>query len=346
MAIDSTGISIYVKNAEDPILSAFLQAVPFDQYGTIMTGIKQDQQIVFIDNLPDMVLADAACGTGTPVSATMSQKLWEPKAFRGDVEQCEVDLRNVALFRQASADAAGRPDLTENDVFFAIITELLSRRAAFDAHKIAWFADTAAASPPLTNAGLIPYFNLIDGLWAQFDAAVTAGDMTRVTIAANAEATTAAQLANLTAADAYAAFEEVIDSADPRLFQSQYTPVIVATRTMVRALKRYMRGQGVDLSFARIEVDQGQLSFDGIPIVEEAAWDSTIASAFDNGTTLDRPHRIVLTAKENVQLGLGSGEDIMQLKQGYDERDEVYYGKVKGWIDAKYMFDYLTVVAY
>jgi hypothetical protein len=130
MAIDSTGISIYVKNAEDPILSAFLQAVPFDQYGTIMTGIKQDQQIVFIDNLPDMVLADAACGTGTPVSATMSQKLWTPKAFRGDVEQCEVDLRNVALFRQASADAAGRPDLTENDIFFAIITELLSRRAA------------------------------------------------------------------------------------------------------------------------------------------------------------------------------------------------------------------------
>ena len=352
MALDATNVDIYVKNAEDPILESFLNAVDFSIYGTVVTGITQDQQIVYIGNLPNMLEQDGGCGTGNPVSATATQKQWNPRPFRGDVEQCESDLRGVALFRQANAAAANRPDLTRNDVFFSVITQLLSDRTAFDAHKLAWFSDTAVTSPPLTSPALVPKYNIIDGLWKKFGDAVTAGDMVRITIAANAEATKAAQLANLTAADAYAALESLVDSADPRLFARGLTPVIVLTRTMHNAIKKYIPAQSSVLEFGRLTRNaDGSLFYDGIPLIAEPAWDSIIASDFvtDKGLpteVLDRPHRMVLTVKENIQLGLGSGDDIMILKQGYDPREEVYYGKVKGWIDAEYNFDYLTVVAY
>ncbi len=87
-------------------------------------------------------------------------------------------------------------------------------------------------------------------------------------------------------------------------------------------------------------LDGGDLTFRGIPVINQPTWDTTISDQ----SWLLNPHRAVYTTSENLMIGT----DIMDptsTKVFYDELNEKFY--IKGQFDmgVQYLFDEWTVYA-
>jgi len=351
----SAGFQYYVENADDVLLQDLLEVVQFSEYGTVTTGVVNQRQIAMMGNLPQGLISNATCGDADPVSNEISQKVWDPKPLRFDVEQCEADLRQSAYFRELLAEAADRPDLDQATVFSTLIINMVQQRMGFDAHRSAWFNDTGYTTE--VSAGDLPYFNTVDGIWKQVadevaSPTITGDTLNRVEITENSLGNYDAQLAGLTPADAYGYIKDVYDATPPEFWQASGEPVFLVTRTIEQGYRAYMEAQGNDLSFGRIERDTGRLIYRGVEVISMPMWDATIRGHFLLGapasTPADRPHRIMLTKKDNIVLALGSGNDLLQVKTYFDANPTVekWYASMKSWLDAKLLWNYKTVVAY
>lgn len=357
----SAGFQYYVKNAEldNALFQDLLQAVNFGEYGQIVTGMVNDEQIAMMGTLPKGIVANNTCGDADPIGSEMAQKVWQPKAHRLDTEQCEATLRQAAMFREFLAAAADRPDLnlTEANVFNNIIINMLQQRMALDVHELAWFSDTTYVGGTDIVAGALKHFNTIDGLWKQiFDEVasptITGDTLNRVTITENTAANYNAQLP-ITPAAALGYLQSLYAGRSNRFTQDGADAVFLVTRTIEEAFRTYMDTQGVNDSFARIEQDTGRLFYRGIPVIPMYEWDAVIEQYFvvgDPATVPAQigPHLAVLTKTDNLVLGLGSDQDLLQVKTYYDANPTVekWFGMMKGWIDVKLLWNYRMVVAY
>src|SRR5690606_34852031 len=103
------------------------------------------------------------------------------------------------------------------------------------------------------------------------------------------------------AVNVFTALTEGVD-IDERL-TGDAAGVILATRSLVMNYKAYLRNfPNIDASYNRIEGGFAEMSFGGIKIIEVSDWDRIIKNNFNNGTTLDLPHRAIYTTLENLQI--------------------------------------------
>ena len=84
----------------------------------------------------------------------------------------------------------------------------------------------------------------------------------------------------------------------------------------------------------------------GVTIYAFDFLDRTILADFNSGTALYRPHRAILTTKQNLQIGLDAMSSMSQWSMYYDEDDETNNIKAKYKIDAKIVVDHMIQAAY
>lgn len=137
----------------------------------------------------------------------------------------------------------------------------------------------------------------------------------------NLTGTRAATTANVAAAalttdEALSTFESMRAAAPDEMLENKDMLVIFATRSMVENYKNSLQAVGAGEQAYTATIDGVQrLTWDGIPIIEKASWDTTINTKLAKAY----PHRALMTYKEALIAGTDGSEDSMNLELYYDQ---------------------------
>lgn len=322
-----------------------------DAIHSIATGIKAKQQIVFLGRLGLVGKKRASCDpTPNAGGVSMSEKFWDPEYIGDRFEQCWKDLL-PSFFVWGMKNGLQKEDLTDTD-FANFMEDRLSDAIAESILRHAHFGDKAAevvgSGGNLTAGTDKTYFNVIDGLWAQWIDIATADTDRRVTIDKNAETTFADQkfdATDTTAKVAESIFEALKYNADYRLRDSSDL-MILCTQSLADQYAKELRSRNIDASYQRIEGGYRALMFEGIPIVPINFWDRTISAYFSTGTKYYLPHRAVLISKSEVWIGTEDESNLSEMDSFYDRKSKKYIVDFGYSLDAKQKSDYMVQVAY
>lgn len=324
---------------------------------SVAEGIVAEQQIVFLGVLSKITKKKESCG-GTPTAKEIStsQKTWNPTRVRFWLQQCADSLEET-FFVWGLNKGIDRKDLTNTD-YSEFLMQRIEEALVEDVMRIAWFndkdheliADGGRVTDALTATGLEDY-TIIDGLWKQIYA-IVGGDASRKTaIARNALTTYATQkflAIDTTNKVVMGIFADMVDNMDPRLYATRGKGLTIwCTSSVYKQYKKELESYG-SLESAWIQIQEGvkSLSYDGIPVVPIDFWDRTIRADFDTTTAWYQPHRVVITVKENIPIGIDGTAELSKVKQFFDDMTETNNWKGGYKIDAKVLENHMIQVAY
>lgn len=315
-------------------------------------GIKYNEQIVFAGRMGLMGKAVSGCTPNAVSGVTLTEKTWTPVDEDFRLEHCSADVNaQDKLIRQM---ARMNPD------FYNVIEGSQSQVGNFLVAKVidgfnenilrkVWFSDTAADT--VANAGVLTngtdktYFNTFDGLFKQIFTDVTSGDDNYISISKNGEASYSAQA--LASGDAIATLKAMYNAADSRLIDSGQAKFYVTRSLWDGYLNDLESVQNTGAGNTMInENGQVSLTYRGIEVVKMDIWDRVIKAYEDNGTTLNLPHRAVLSTPSNLRIGTVAQDDFGKVEAFYDMYHKVNVIDGVYSIDAKHLENYLTVAAY
>ena len=315
----------------------------------IETGIQYNKQIVFAGNLGLMGKAVTGCTPNAVTGITLTEKFWTPIREDFRLQQCSADVN--AQDKLINQMAKMNPDFyniiegSQSNVGQFLIAKVIEQLPIELLRKV-WFndvdADTVTNGGVLTNGTDKTYFNTFDGFFKQIfgDANVPVH-----TIAKNAGVSYAAQ--ELASGEGLSALRAVYKNADKRLIKSGMAKFYVTSSIFDQYVDDLESIQNSGAGNTMITED-GQLTvrFKGIEVVEVNLWDRIIEAYEDNGTTLNLPHRIVLSTPMNLKVGTLAESDFGEIDAFYDRTTKQNYMDGIYSIDAKLMESYLTSVGY
>jgi hypothetical protein len=212
--------------------------------------------------------------------------------------------------------------MTANDYLDEIVVPRLELAIMKMYIRIAFFGDTAAET--VTDGGVIKdtvnpaYFTLTDGIFKQLFTSVTAGTTPHVTIAANSEATIAAQLAAINS-EARTALDNMIAAANPALRQAS-DQVIYVTQAFASGLEAQLLANccGSDLAWTALFGGIRETTYRGIRLRVVPQWDEIIQSYEGDGTAYNLPFRAIYTTERNLALGVNGTDEFAGLRITFD----------------------------
>jgi len=348
--IDVSGLTINAEEAKDIaalIIEKLFVNSPLSEIHAMETGVYYKQQIPFVGSLADSLLKNNGCTPNVGAGIVLSQKFWEPEVYSSRWEHCAADLNGLfKLFNERSRinpDFYDKIGSKEMGLIISLIDQMLIEKLPT---KI-WFSDKSAAITPTgkfkvgTNLAL---HNVIDGLWKQIFVDVASGDSNYVVITENAGASYVAQ--NLPTDAGLNYLTAVVNAADSRLIEDP-AAFIQVTRSIADNYKNTLRTKTIGAGFLEVtEGGKSQLFFDGYKVVVRHDWSREIKALFDNGTKVDKPHRILFTTPSNIPVATPSADDFSTLTSFYDQYRKSNVVDVAFGLDAKHLEDYMTVAAY
>ena len=84
-----------------------------------------------------------------------------------------------------------------------------------------------------------------------------------------------------------------------------------------------------------VQNGKSTLSYDGIPVIPIDFWDRTIRADFDNGAAWYQPHRVLLTIKDNIPVGVESIDATKAMEVWYERKEQTTNWRGGFKIDAK-----------
>ena len=350
--LDLSGLTLNPQEAESASQAIFetVYAKPeLNAAHAIMTGMLMKQQIPIFGLMGDVGAAHTSC-TPPASSETVaaSQKYAEPKMVGFSLTHCQADVNTLFKMWKKSLIAKNQWEDIDNEMV-TFLSQRIVDASVESQLRLSSFGDTAAAlvsgGGSITNTKTVALINVIDGLWKQIETAVTAGDVTRITIAENAEATKAAQ-GVLGASTAYDTLKAMVEGADARL-SAYANAVFQVTRSLYDNLNAYLESKSLNAGFLeRTENGVSGLKYRGIPIIVRHDWDRNIRAWFDDGTKWKNPHRAILTPIANIPIITSDEESMKSVEMFYDKKDKQHYIDVDYTIDVKLLEEYKLVAAY
>lgn len=314
----------------------------------IETGIKYDTQIVFAGKKGLMGKTITGCTMPTAGGITLTEKKWSPTNIGFRIIHCHADA--------GAQDKLMQQWTRTNPDFFNVVEGSQSKIGAFltgvvleampeDILVKAWFGDKVAAtyanSGNISNGFDVALINSINGIWKQI---FTEIPTPTVAIAKNAQASYVAQ--ELATGDGYAILKNLHNKADSRLVSMPNAQFLV-TRSVYNQYLNDVEDKQFNAGFTQtVENGISILRYRGIKVQMVEIWDRYTKLLHDNGTKLYRPHRAILTVKENIPIGTQDVESLSKLDAWYN-RDE-NSNKIDAIynLDAKLLETYLCAVAY
>lgn len=343
-----------VRGIKEAIWTAVYNNPALNEFHTLVPNIKARKQVVILGllGLSGKKHSGVNCAPeANPNTIPSSEKFWEPEYIEDRFVECFRDLLEKFTV-WGLKNGIDKADLTGTD-FAIFLEERIGYSMAEAVMRHAWFGDTAAANVAslgvITDGIDVAYFNAIDGFWKQIFAIVAANADQHIAVAKNAGASYAAQkfdAADVTNGTVTTIFQQMIDGADERLTDGTDI-AIVATKSMVDQYKRErQKASGIELAYTRVESGISYVEIDGIRVYAFSFWDRTIKAYQDNGTTYNLPHRAVLLAKSNMQIGTEEEGNLAELDPFYDKKDKEYIVDYGFNLDALLVEDYKVMAAY
>lgn len=294
-------------------------------------------------------------------NAKLTEKKWLLEEWDFKLKMCYADFEK-ALYNLGLNVDDQRPDMTGTPLM-EVILRLVEPAVEEMTMRFAWFGDKNAKN--VTDGGSIAdgvdtdFFTLVDGVWKQIAAMITAGNGIKYTaIAANQAASTEAQM-EAAGMDAVAILSKVINEA-PIALRSIETArkEVIVTDAFMAKLKTQLLAQSIatESQFSMRENGIQELKLFGLNIESQPYWDKEIAESFNNGTKLDNPYRVLYTAKDNLLFGIPQKvnengqpvptDNFEEFNSWYNRDDRHMYIEGMGMFDVKVVRPELISVAY
>ena len=322
------------------------------QVFNVIFGAEHGKKVGFIGEFGLVGKAAQGCEpTYNSSQIETSEKTWDLGEWGVYEKICYRDLIGT-LAQVAMRRGANIADLTGTEYIDDIVYPRLELAIYKMLMRFAWFgdknADNVADGGVITNGVDPEFFTVTDGFWKRFFAIASADSARRVTIAANAEATFAAQKsAILNTGVATSILDNLIMGASADLRQGE-NQVIFVTQSLKDALSRDIRNnnKGSELQWRAIFDGITESQYDGIRLVAMPLWDSIIQAYESTGTAWNKPHRAVYTTTNNLLVGIDNYTDFSELNVFFDEKSELNLLKSKGALGTLVAQDNMVQVAY
>lgn len=307
---------------------------------TIVEGVTEQTEYGYFGGIEGVIRKDGGCNsTYSKIDFPVRTGRWSPVPMRINIAECYTTLEGTML-QYMLKKGVSRLDISDSD-YISFLENLILGAIKKDFTRLAFFGNkehsvhSTGSGTQVLRTGVNPEdYNLINGLFTAFEKMTTDDQTKRVTIAENAKNTYAEQT-KLAEDTAYNVFTELIDKADPLTFVGEAQPIILATKSLVTNLSRFLRKEFKnELTLSKMEGGYETVEFEGVKIVTHQWLDQIIRRDFNNGTKYNNPHRALLLDKSECQLGIDSLGSLSDLQIGYDLRsDEVL---IKGALRADF----------
>ena len=337
--LTGTPITYNGQEAMELIIRPGIATGKIEDFFKVVPGVKEKQQVIFTKPVYKITHIDQGCGSSpdNPV-IERTQKYWYPDPVEAWLDQCYTDL-NGTLFEKQLKSGNDRPDLTGTKVE-RFMLDLVEPAAYSDMLRMVWLGKKTINAAELTAAGDVKNYNQTDGIWTKIFAAVIANLIPRVVIAENQNAA-----GNQTLVDGSAInyLKKVVLNARPVLKQVDLDKkVLFVTRGIYEDYESYLESKGnLESSFTKLQDGQKTLSYRGIALQIVDIVDQFLTADFApaaGGGAITLPNRIILTVKDNFQVGVDTDT-------ANPEAFDVWYErKDKKW-NARLMYRLCTQIA-
>lgn len=293
----------------------------------------------------------------------VTEKTWDIKRWEIAEGICFEDLLSN-LGKTALRTGTSVADLTGTEYLDNIVLPLLESAVKRLVLRIAFFGDKAASvydkttntSGTLKEGANAGNFTITDGFFKHiFDGVAKGvgadGYISRVTIAANNETTSAAQRTAInTSGAATKVIDDLIANAPMQLRQAN-GQVIYVTQFLADALSADIKrnNKGSELQWKAIFDGIQETTYNGIALRAVPFLDEIIQGYLQNTTNAgawDKPARAVYTIKDNLLVGTESQSEIADIQTWFDQTKQKNFILCRDTLGTLIADENLITVAY
>lgn len=337
-----------LASIKDAVQETFYNDEDFSSFVNIQK-VKEKDPIALLGEMEMVGKKGGGCDpTYEEKGIANSQNRWELGQWEIPIKICYEALKGtIAEYSLKTGTAIG--DLTSTD-FMTIYTDALLRAIQQMIWRFGWFGDKAAAlagagGGKLTAGSDVSMFNVCDGLFKRIFTATATKNHT--TIAANSEATTAAQVSTLRKkGSATAVVDAILMDTDTRIIDDS-DAVLLMTRSLADALTYDIKQTYHDIMPWEKVFDGFDLAtYNGVKIARVGIWDRMI-NAYEKGeTTVNLPHRAVFCNPKHLMIGTDADNLISDLDIWFDQKERRNYLYATGKIGTALLEENMIHAAY
>lgn len=336
------------------IVAQFTEQPSVSQIHTVWQGVKMKEQIALVGKLGKTGIADSACSRpiGGAVAPT-SEKFWEPANVGDTFINCAASMD--ALFKAyfTKINNYAQKFNIEGSDYDKLVTAMVEDSMSKALLRLTWFGDKSVAAAGTAAAGLIvagdaKFYNVINGLWKQFFAGVTAGTVKKVAIAENAQLTLPLQLALAT--DKAKTTMDAMWKAASQTLRANTDAFILLSGAMFYNYEDTLIKAGTAYDINILQNGLQTLKYRGRTVINmETIWDADLQADFVNNTTNNAgylPNRAVFTYATNIPIATLNEGDLTSIESFWDQKERQNYTSYGYTLDAKLLLESDIVVAY
>lgn len=337
-----------LASIKDAVQETFYQDEDFSSFVNIQK-VKEKDPIALIGEMEMVGKAGGGCDpTYEEKGIANSQKRWELGQWEIPIKICYEALKgSIAEYSLKTGTAIG--DLTSTD-FMTIYADALHRAMLQMIWRFGWLGDKAAAlagvgGGKLTAGSDVSMFNVCDGLFKRIFTATATKNHT--TIAANSEATAAAQVSALRKKGAATAVvDAILMDVDTRIIDDS-DAVLLMTRSLADALTYDIKQTYHDIMpWEKVFDGFDVATYNGVKIARVGIWDRMI-NAYEKGeATINLPHRAVFCNPKHLMVGTDADALISDLDIWFDQKERRNYLYATGKIGTALLESDMIYAAY
>ncbi|GAB3889841.1 hypothetical protein GCM10028803_00300 [Larkinella knui] len=318
-----------------------------DFFFRVKTGLKVKEKVYFLTPINKITVKSQGCDpSSTAKSIPRTQKVWDPQDVEGRLEFCWTELNGQLEESQlkAGSDVAN----IEGTVVEGYLLDILVPAAYRDLMRMAWLSKKTITSGELTGgAGDVKNYDQLDGFMKKIVDGVGASLIPYAAIAKNAQTTVSAQA--LAAGESVTLMRTAFGKQKPLLRSTdKRQKVFYVTRSIYSNYEDYLEAND-KLESARKQLIDGveTLTYRGIPLIILDVVDDYVETDFLISGALDRPNRLFLTVKENLQIAVDTDtSNPVQMQYWYEKKDRKYYFEFMYKLDVQIAVEEYMVAMY
>lgn len=298
---------------------------------TTETGVYDGKKLGYIDSLGDVGNNASGCSPEYKnINVTGIEKEWALGPYQIPLKICYSDLENT-IAKYALNAGTEESEVIGTAYWDDIVIPLLTRAMNEMVWRIAWFGDKDAkniADSGLLTAGVDKtLFTMADGFWKRLKAITAANAHQLTPISANTATDNATTPAVTYVSQkeairkdgvAIGIVDNLLADADSRIFDKN-DHAIFMTSSLFKALRNDVkRLHNLQLELTNVTGGINLSRYDGHNIVVCDIWDRMIKKYEDNGTSLNAPHRALVTSASNLFIGTPDNSAIANLDITFD----------------------------
>lgn len=322
-----------IRDLSELLFTSLYNDPDLERLFTMMPNVVNGKKLGYLDSMGDVGVPGGGCDPKyTKIDITGIEKTWDLGKWRIPKTICYEDLEDT-LAKYGMNTGTEAADITNTPYFDKVLQPLLQKAITEMFWRLVWFGDKDAKNVSNngideTGGGTVTDTinpNLLtscNGFWKKLLAIIAANPAQKTEIAANSAASKVLQKTGIRASGvAIGIVDNLLSDADSRIFD--YTDhAIMMTSSLFKALRNDVVDKygKTTMPFEAVSAGFGLSQYDGHPIIVLDIWDRLIRKFFDNGTTIDCPHRALLASPSNLFCGTSDKKRLASLTVKFDDR--------------------------